>query len=170
MVDVSSAGIHLTDCRQCRFTCHDNCPYANDEDQQHCFAMGDAGYCTQCPGKCHWSEHYDQKYRWELMVCTWKETVEDVKEKFLEGITRKIPVQTLIDKLKTQRDLMTGEMEKPMETSNQCLSLSIPEYIAVLVAVLVAVLIAVLVEGDEAEVKPGLDTRIHNMGEIRHKY
>ena len=56
-------GINMTNCLVCNNTCHDNCPYANDEDKCHCCTMDFTGYCCKCTGKCHWSQHHNSPFK-----------------------------------------------------------------------------------------------------------
>ncbi|XP_030608456.1 uncharacterized protein LOC115796271 [Archocentrus centrarchus] len=70
--DISHTGNFITNCQQCHVTCHFPCYIPNDAENNGCVAIGPDGCCTECPGKCIWSVHYNQKYKWGY---------EDVKEK-----------------------------------------------------------------------------------------
>ncbi|GAA6229476.1 uncharacterized protein LOC108882446 [Lates japonicus] len=165
-VDISGSGVFLTNCQQCHFTCHDNCSYANDADKKHCCAMGSNGYCTECPSKCHWSVHFNMKYKFEFREVKEKRTVKELKEKYLKASQAKRPVQTLIDKLKAEYDDVQNEVVKLMEKSSKCLNrlkeialkpnpLSTPEYIDM------------LIEGEKSEAKPGWNQRVQSLRDMR---
>ncbi|XP_038574940.1 uncharacterized protein LOC119902684 isoform X2 [Micropterus salmoides] len=167
-VDFSGTGNYLTNCQQCHVTCHYPCPYANDADLRHCAAMGSDGYCTECPGKCFWNVHYNQKYKWEYKEVKEKQTVKKLKEKYLKASEAKRPVQALIDKLKAEYDGGQVEVVKLIKKSSECLNrlkeielkpnpLSTPEYIDM------------LIEGEKSEAKPGWKKRVQSLITMREK-
>ncbi|XP_053388220.1 uncharacterized protein LOC128551398 [Mercenaria mercenaria] len=45
----------VTSCLTCSYTCHDDC--CVPENKKECSAMGENGFCKECPNKCHWSRH-----------------------------------------------------------------------------------------------------------------
>ncbi|XP_029930634.1 uncharacterized protein LOC115375359 [Myripristis murdjan] len=63
-IQITNKGEYLTNCQQCSVTCHYPCAIADDQAKYRCVAMKD-GRCTVCPGKCHWTVHFNQNYRWE---------------------------------------------------------------------------------------------------------
>ncbi|XP_056247410.1 uncharacterized protein LOC130178870 [Seriola aureovittata] len=166
-IDLSGTGKYITTCLKCHFTCHDNCPYEN-EDIKHCPAMGADGNCTKCPGKCHWRVHLNQKYKWEYREVKGKETVKELQEKYLEATEAKAPVQALIDKLKAEYNAVQAEVVALMRRSAECLNrlkeislkpnpLSTPEYIDM------------LIEGEKSEAKPGWRKRVQALIDMRQK-
>ncbi|XP_074544326.1 verrucotoxin subunit beta-like isoform X2 [Halichoeres trimaculatus] len=139
-VDVSGSGKYLLNCQQCNFTCNDACIYADDKDKIKCSAMGSDGQCTVCPGKCIWSVHFIQKYKWDYKDVTVVQTVEELKKKYDSAKQAKSSVEALIGKLKAEYKAVQAEVEKLMEGSTKCLNrlkeialrpnpLSTPEYI-----------------------------------------
>ncbi|XP_035490014.2 uncharacterized protein si:ch73-170d6.2 isoform X1 [Scophthalmus maximus] len=166
--DISGSGIYLTNCQQCHFTCHDNCAYPNDADKIHCCAIGPDGCCTQCPNKCVWSVHYNQKYKWEYREVVERKTVKELEEKYLEARDAKTPVQALIDRLRSEYDLVQAAVVELMNQSAACLNrlkeialkpnpLSTPEYIDM------------LIEGEKSEAKPGWMQRVQYLTGMREK-
>ncbi|CAB1426558.1 unnamed protein product [Pleuronectes platessa] len=166
--DNSGSGTYLTNCQQCNFTCHNNCPYANDADKRRCVAMGPDGYCKMCPGKCLWSVHFNQKYKWEYKEVIERITVKDLKEKYLKASEAATPVRSQIDRLKAEYDLVQTEVVKVMGDSTKCLNrlkeialrpnpLSTPEYIDM------------LIEGEKAEAKSGWKTRVQYLMDMREQ-
>ncbi|XP_058483246.1 uncharacterized protein LOC131458290 [Solea solea] len=167
-VDISGSGIYLTNCQQCHFTCHDNCIYANDSDKIRCWAMAPNGYCNQCPGKCIWNVHYNQKYKFEYKEVVESKTVKELEEKYLQATQAKSPVQALIDRLRAEYDLVQAEVVRLMEKSAGCLNrlkeialkpnpLSTPEYIDM------------LIEGEKSEAKSGWKQRVQYLIGMREK-
>lgn len=100
--DISQTGNFITNCQICHFTCHFPCEIGNDADKKDCWAMDPDGNCKKCPGKCVWSAHYNQKYRWEYKEVTEKKTVEELKSKYLKGTNKKKTVESLALKLKAE--------------------------------------------------------------------
>ncbi|XP_062284305.1 uncharacterized protein LOC133990146 [Scomber scombrus] len=167
-VDSSGTRNYMTNCQQCRQTCHQNCPYGNDADKYKCPVMGRDGRCTVCPGKCHWSSHFNQKYRWEYKEVTEKRTVNEMKEKYLKASEAKVTVWDLINKLKAEYECVQEKVKKLMEESTKCLNrlreialkpnpLSTPEYIDM------------LIEGEKSEGKPGWMQRVRALIDMREK-
>ena len=48
--------------------------------------MGEGGYCTKCPGKCHWSKHHNKNYYFETRGVKKTKTLEELKAKYDKGI------------------------------------------------------------------------------------
>ncbi|XP_053279908.1 uncharacterized protein LOC128441827 [Pleuronectes platessa] len=158
----------ITNCQQCNFTCHDDCPYENDADKIHCIAMGRDGKCTQCPGRCPWDVHYNQMYRWEYEEVTERITVKELEEKYLKASEAATPVKELIDKLRAEYEDVKAEVVKVMDDSTKGLNslqeialrpnpLSTPEYIDM------------LIEGEKAEAKSGWKYRVQYLRDMRQQ-
>ncbi|XP_041805012.1 uncharacterized protein LOC121614969 [Chelmon rostratus] len=167
-IDISRTGRHLTNCQQCHFTCHDDCPYSNDDDKIHCSAMGSDGYCRQCPGKCHWRVHHNQKYRWDYQEVKEKRTMKELKEKNYKAKEGKMSVERVIEKLHDDYHHMQGEVETLIQKSAQCLNrlkeialkpdpLSTPEYIDL------------MIEGEKQEAKSGWKERVQSLMDMKGK-
>ncbi|XP_071347812.1 uncharacterized protein [Trachinotus anak] len=166
-IDLSGTGKYITSCLKCHFTCHEDCPYEN-EDIKCCPAMGSNGHCTECPGKCHWRVHLNQKYKWEYKEVKEKGTVEELEEKYLNALEAKTVVEAQIEKLKDDFDLVQAEVVTLMLRSAQCLNrlketvlkpnpLSTPEYIDM------------IIEGEKSETKPGWKQRVQSLLDMREK-
>ncbi|KAL7570472.1 hypothetical protein ACA910_004256 [Epithemia clementina (nom. ined.)] len=59
-------GVHVTLCRKCNVTCHENCTRTDDNDKENCCAMDSKGNCMICPGRCSWRYHHNARYKWEV--------------------------------------------------------------------------------------------------------
>ncbi|KAM8728502.1 uncharacterized protein AB9X84_001797 [Acanthopagrus schlegelii] len=167
-IDISGTGMFITNCQQCNFTCHYPCGIPNDADKARCFAMGSDGNCTQCPNKCPWTIHFNMTYRWEYQEVKKKETVKDLKEKYLEAKDAKAPVQALFDAMKSAFHRVKAEVGKLMASSANCLNrlkeislkpnpLSAPDYIDL------------LIEGEKSECKPGWKKRVEHLTAVREQ-
>ncbi|KAL3055780.1 hypothetical protein OYC64_018466 [Pagothenia borchgrevinki] len=165
-IDISGTGKFDTNCQVCHVTCHWPCDHADDKNKQYCGAMGPDGQCTVCPGKCHWGQHFNQKYRWEYKQFKEKQTVQELKQKYLKASKAKGTVKDLTDGLKLEYQSLQVEVTKMMESSVTCLNrlgeialrpnpLSTPEYIDL------------LIEGEKSEGKPGCNERVRYLMEMR---
>ncbi|CAK6984641.1 uncharacterized protein LOC108882446, partial [Scomber scombrus] len=166
-VDNSGKGF-LTNCQNCDFTCHKSCAYGNDADKYKCCAMGPDGNCKECAGKCHWSSHFNQKYKWEYKEVKEKRTAKELQEKYQKASKAKISVWDIIEKLKAEYERVQAEVVKLMERSTKCLNrlkdialrpnpLSTPEYIDM------------LIEGEKSEGKTGWMQRVQALMVMREK-
>ncbi|XP_062413755.1 uncharacterized protein si:ch73-170d6.2 [Pungitius pungitius] len=163
---ISGTGIFLTNCQVCSVTCHDNCGIPNDSDKNQCCAMGSDGFCTECPGKCYWNNHFNQMYKWIYKEVEVEQTIDELKKKYQVAIDAKAPVQELIGKLNADHACVQMDVEKLMKTSAQSLNrlkeialkpnpLSTPEYIDM------------LIEGEKASAEPGWKKRVESLTTIR---
>lgn len=166
--DISGTGSFITNCQQCHVTCHFPCGIPNDEDKAGCCAMGTDGYCTECPNKCHWGVHYNQKYRWDYEEVQEKRTVQELKEKYQNATKAKITVKELVDELKADYKKVQANVVELMERSSKCLNrlkeialkpdpLSTTDYIDM------------LIEGEKSEAKLGWKERVESLKDMRHK-
>lgn len=64
---LTKKGEYITNCQKCSITCHYPCAIAEDNGKGGCASMDRTGMCTVCPGKCIWSVHFNQTYRWEYV-------------------------------------------------------------------------------------------------------
>uniref|UniRef100_A0A671WFE2 Uncharacterized protein n=1 Tax=Sparus aurata TaxID=8175 RepID=A0A671WFE2_SPAAU len=167
-IDISGTGKYVTNCQDCHVTCHFPCAYANDEDKIKCLAMGSDGNCTECKGKCHWSVHFNQKYRWDYQEVTEKQTKTKLKEKYLKAKGAKASDEELFDEMKSEYDRVQADVMKLMEKSASCLNrlkdialkpnpLSTPDYIDL------------LIEGEKSECKPGWQQRVEHLTAVREQ-
>ncbi|XP_063348667.1 uncharacterized protein LOC134640695 [Pelmatolapia mariae] len=166
--DISGSGNYITNCQQCHVTCHYPCGIPNDADKRGCVAIGPDGNCKVCPGKCVWSLHFNQKYKWGYKDVKEKRTIKELKEKYQEAKGEKMTVQKVIDKLKADYRSSQAEVVKLMEESAECLNrlkeialkpnpLSTPEYIDM------------LIEGEKTEGKEGWKQRVQSLMEMKGK-
>ncbi|XP_030608457.1 uncharacterized protein LOC115796272 [Archocentrus centrarchus] len=166
--DISHSGNFITNCQQCHVTCHYPCAIPNDEDKSKCGAIGPDGCCTQCPGKCIWSVHYNQKYKWGYEDVKEQRTITELEKKFQRAKGEKMTVQIVADKLKEEYKRLQDEVVKLMQRSAECLNrlkeialkpnpLSTPEYIDM------------LIEGEKHEAKPGWKGRVQALMEMKEK-
>ncbi|XP_063316998.1 uncharacterized protein LOC134616198 [Pelmatolapia mariae] len=166
--DISGTGNYITNCQQCHVTCHYPCGIPDDAGKLGCAAMESDGNCRECPGKCVWNVHFNQKYKWEYKDVKEKRTIKELEEKYLKATGEKVNVQALVDKLNAEYDCLQADVVKLMEKSTKCLNrlkeialkpnpLSTPEYIDM------------LVEGEKSEGKPGWKERVQSLMSMKEK-
>ncbi|XP_055017975.1 kinesin heavy chain-like [Boleophthalmus pectinirostris] len=119
--NISGSGKYITNCQKCHHTCHFPCGIADDRDKKHCDAMDGNGYCKKCPGKCIWSEHYNQKDQWKYEEVTEMKTAEEIKEKCLKGTEDKKTevLHLLIEAEKKQREAGWERRVEALEEEKQ---------------------------------------------------
>uniref|UniRef100_A0AAV2KBS5 Septin-type G domain-containing protein n=1 Tax=Knipowitschia caucasica TaxID=637954 RepID=A0AAV2KBS5_KNICA len=100
--ELPEPGYYITNCQDCHYTCHATCQIADDQKKHGCVAMKSDGTCNVCPKKCHWTKHFNQKYKWVYVTVTKKQTMEDLKKKYLDASQAKAPVEMLMDKLRQE--------------------------------------------------------------------
>ena len=88
-------GLHTTTCLICNYTCHSNCPHADNEDKKNCVAMDSNGYCTVCPNKCHWTDHKNLPYVIKYTKIVEEITLEDLKRKYFDS-QKQLPLRQQI--------------------------------------------------------------------------
>ncbi|XP_016118088.1 uncharacterized protein, partial [Sinocyclocheilus grahami] len=163
----NKTGNFLTNCQTCHFTCHDACVYANDSDKYKCSAMKD-GKCKICPGKCAWNVHFNQKYKWDYVTESRKETYHDLKNRFEAAhgqvMSNEKIFEELEKELKDVQGIVAGLIEKSQKSLERLQEialkpnpLSTPDYIDL------------MIESEKQEAKPGFRDRIQSLMEVRKK-
>uniref|UniRef100_A0A667ZC03 AIG1-type G domain-containing protein n=1 Tax=Myripristis murdjan TaxID=586833 RepID=A0A667ZC03_9TELE len=142
-IQLTKKGEYITNCQQCSMTCHYPCTIADDQEKHRCPVMKD-GRCTVCPGKCVWTVHFNQKYRWEYVKVKEKQTLKDMKEKYEQATQAKLTVQQIIKKQEKEIANLQDEIMSLIEESARSIArlkeialrpnpLSTPEYIDLLI-------------------------------------
>uniref|UniRef100_A0A667Y1T6 AIG1-type G domain-containing protein n=1 Tax=Myripristis murdjan TaxID=586833 RepID=A0A667Y1T6_9TELE len=166
-IQITKKGEYITNCQQCSITCHYPCAIADDQKKHGCAAMKD-GRCTVCPGKCVWTVHFNQKYRWEYVKVKEKRTLKDLKEKYEQATQAKLTVQEIIEKQEGEIANLQDVVMSLMEESAHCIArlkeialrpnpLTTPEYIDL------------LIEGEKSEAKEGYLARIQSLEAMRER-
>uniref|UniRef100_A0A8C4ZT70 AIG1-type G domain-containing protein n=1 Tax=Gadus morhua TaxID=8049 RepID=A0A8C4ZT70_GADMO len=161
----TNEGEFLTNCQECNITCHSPCYITDDEQKFECAAMKDEK-CTVCPGKCVWTIHFNQKYRWDYVKEKHMKTIQQVKDKYEKATEAKITVEELIGHQAEEVLNLQDEIMSLMDTSSRCIArlkeialrpnpLSTPEYIEL------------LIEGEKSEGKKGYLARIQSLENMK---
>ena len=117
--DLSGVGIHVTNCLNCNYTCHDNCIYANNDEKIKCSAMKD-GSCTVCPKRCRWNRHVSNPWRFEVFEETEERTYDELKQRYDEATQAKSRVQVMVAniqaKIRSTYDEIMGLVVRAQQT------------------------------------------------------
>ncbi|XP_075779173.1 uncharacterized protein LOC102457665 [Pelodiscus sinensis] len=166
-IDISGTGRYITNCQKCHYTCHYPCIMINDANKGECAAMDkNTGRCTVCSGHCDWSDHFNQKYKFDYKVVKEKRTYAQLKEKYEKASGEVLSTQNVVEKLSQEYAAVEEILMELIDKSSRSLQrlqeialkpnpLSTLEYIDLLIM------------SEQQEVKPGYQERIKSLQEVR---
>ena len=106
-IDLKGTGVHVTNCLQCHFTCHEKCMIPRDEDKHGCWAMDKrTGHCRICTKNCIWSEHVNNPYRFEERKEKEKRTSKDLKQKYDDAVSGENKQRHMMDNMEKELKAM----------------------------------------------------------------
>lgn len=112
-------GKYSNNCFKCSYTCHNYCYEADGDNLEGCAAIDTKGYCTQCPGKCHYTFHKPSSYRYIEYKVEVVETVQCLKKKYDDNKDILNKVNKINDKLKKEfKELISDLIYKKEEMTN----------------------------------------------------
>ena len=103
-------GYYNTVCTRCNMTCHENCPFNNDQRKQ-CPAMDNNGYCKMCFQNCHWSVHRNQPFVYVIRINTVTKTADDFKNRYEEGMQKKAEAEILVTSISKKLEQVNDEID-----------------------------------------------------------
>ena len=117
-------GTYTTNCLICNYTCHDNCPYPDDDDKYKCSAMRSGrgtlnAECGVCPKKCSWKVHKNNPYRFELYHEYVTKTSDELKTRYESAMSSKEQLECVIKKMKKELDTMNTAVLRKMEQARR---------------------------------------------------
>ncbi|KAM6989388.1 uncharacterized protein LKV04_009062 [Tautogolabrus adspersus] len=165
---LTNKGEYITNCQKCSMTCHYPCGIANDDGKRGCSSMDSNGMCNVCPGKCIWSVHFNQTYRWEYVKVKEKTTLQELKDKYETANKEKMSVQELIEQQEEEisrlQDMIVSLMDQSANSITRLQDIALrpnplttPQYIDM------------MIEGERSEAKAGYKARIRALEEMREK-
>ncbi|XP_053116330.1 uncharacterized protein LOC128329343 isoform X2 [Hemicordylus capensis] len=166
-IDISGTGNFITNCATCHYTCHYPCGIPNDDGKRGCAAIDQTtGRCQNCPGRCVWNLHFNQKYRFEYTTVKEKKTYAELKQKYEHASGELMTTEKVLEKLNEEYEEVKEILEDLIQKSSESLQrlqeialkpnpLSTPEYIDL------------LIESEKQELKPGYQERIRSLQEVR---
>ena len=123
-IDIPSSAF-VTNCLQCNFTCHYPCPVARNEEKYRCKAMDgggpDSANCTVCPGNCHWSQHTNASFRYELYYEVEVQTSDDLKKNLSDALEGKSQIETTINDIERELDMLQRAIVGMVKEAKQSL-------------------------------------------------
>ncbi|XP_053185480.1 uncharacterized protein LOC128368649 [Scomber japonicus] len=166
--NLTKKGEFITNCQKCSMTCHYPCAIADNHAKRGCASMDGTGMCTVCPGKCVWSVHFNQTYKWEYVKVKEKRTVKELKDKYENATKEKLTIQELVEKQEEEIVYLQETIVSLMDQSAHSITrlqeialrpnpLSTPEYIDM------------LIEGEKSEAKEGYKARIQSLEAMKDK-
>ena len=159
------AGEHTTNCLKCNYTCHYPCMIPNTQDKQGCAAMENEN-CTVCTGKCHWSEHVNDRNRIEWRKRTVTRTVADLKKKYHDAKSGKSKYESIVGGLERELERKGAEVYENIKQARQCVQ-SLEE-IALKPNPLSEVdYIELMIESEKQQKRPGFHTRIATLTKVK---
>ena len=103
---------YTTLCVLCNHTCHQICLFSNDEEKRLCAAIS-GEQCTECEGKCHWTNHHNAPYILKTVKVKKKVTLSDLKKKYDDGNKN----------LSLSQRIMNGLIQEGKEVLSNCISI-----------------------------------------------
>lgn len=141
---------------------------AEDDEKCGCASMDQSGMCTVCPGKCIWSVHFNQTYRWDYVQVKEKRTLRELKDKYEKATKEKLTIQDLIERQEEEIVHLQNKLVSLIDQSANCITrlqeialrpnpLTTPEYIDM------------LIEGEKSEAKTGYLARIQSLEAMKER-
>ena len=123
-IDLPSSAF-VTNCLQCNFTCHYPCPVARNEEKYRCKAMDgggpDSANCTVCPGNCHWSQHTNASFRYELYYEVEVQTSDNLKKNLSDALEGKSQIEATINDIERELDMLQRAIVGMVKEAKQSL-------------------------------------------------
>ncbi|XP_051784471.1 uncharacterized protein LOC114643986 [Erpetoichthys calabaricus] len=164
---IAGTGKFITNCQKCNYTCHYPCALPNDEQKIRCASM-DNGVCRVCPGKCVWSVHSNQQYRFIYNTSKIQRTYDELKKNYEKATGEKMTTEKVFQQLQYEFDEVKDAVCDLIHTSHYCITrleeialrpnpLSTPDYIDL------------LINNEKQEAKPGFMERIKSLEEVKQQ-
>jgi hypothetical protein len=142
--DISGTGQFTTNCQKCRATCHFPCRQAHDEDKHRCSFMNSSGHCMIC--KCHWKEHFNQKYRYEMVKEKVQRSSDAIRQQYQGAKDEAVTNEQLLASIQKEIDEYEAQLMELMQATYPCIQrldeialrphpFSAPAYIDLMIAV-----------------------------------
>ncbi|XP_075071560.1 uncharacterized protein LOC142160588 [Mixophyes fleayi] len=158
---------NTTNCSKCKFTCDDVCRIPFDSMKWLCDAMKN-GHCTQCPGKCAWRDHTNERYKWDYVTKIVKRTSDQLKNRYEKAAGEVMNAGKIFIKLKEEYDLVKDAVFLLICKSSQSLK-RLHEIALIPNQLSVTDYIDLRLQSEEQEAKPGYRERIKSLMEVREQ-
>ena len=110
--DLAYCGEAVTNCSICFVTCHHHCAIKEDSGKAGCCAMNNY-YCTQCPGKCYWDQHFNRAFIVSVKVYKAEANFSEIPARY--NLNPKNQVSELLDALTNDIKATEGNVMNNMK-------------------------------------------------------
>ena len=158
------AGEYTTNCLKCNYTCHFPC-YTQDKERSPAMR---GGYCTVCPGKCHWSQHVNDQYRIEWRNRTEKRTFGDLKKKYYDVKSGKSKLESIAGNLAWELERKGAEVYETIKRARECF-LYLDEIALKPNPLSEVEHIELMIESEKQQKNPGFEARISTLMKVKEQ-
>ncbi|XP_078029580.1 uncharacterized protein LOC144458297 [Epinephelus lanceolatus] len=158
---LTKEGEYITNCQKCSMTCHYPCMIADDNEKRDCESIDRTGMCTVCPGKCIWSVHVNQTYRWDYVQVKEKQTLQELKDECKQA-TKEQRQKTEITYTAHSYDMIVSLMDQSAHSVTRLQEVALRPK-----PVITPEDIDMLIEGEKSEAKEGYQARIQSLEEVQ---
>ncbi|CAG0885452.1 unnamed protein product [Darwinula stevensoni] len=164
-----AVGEYVTNCLKCNSTCHYPCTVPNDERKGDCDVVDfQTGKCMVCPLNCHWKEHFNNTYRFDITEEEVTKTSDDLKEKYTRATGKRQSAQGIVKQLINEFNQERAKVLELTNKAHRCLQrldeialkpdqLGVTEYIDL------------LIEAESRNASPGFSQSIKYLQDTRGK-
>ncbi|CAG0886418.1 unnamed protein product [Darwinula stevensoni] len=164
-----TVGEYVTNCLKCNSTCHYPCTVPNEDRKGDCDVVDfQTGKCMVCPLNCHWKEHFNNTYRFDITEEEVTKTSDDLKEKYTRATGKRQSAQGIVKQLINEFNQERAKVLELTTKAHRCLQrldeialkpnpLGVTEYIDL------------LIEAESRNASPGFSQRIKYLQDTRGK-
>ncbi|XP_068714302.1 uncharacterized protein [Montipora foliosa] len=161
-------GTYTTNCVTCNYTCHYPCKIPKSEDKRRCAAMEGTESCTQCPNECHWSNHVNDRYRFETEYITVEKEYDEIKDRYVTAVQGQTKVEAVMKQLEEEFNStneivlnFVAEMQRGLKKLSEIALKKDPlEQVDYL---------DLLIESEKSQAKPGWQDRVKSLQKTRQQ-
>ena len=164
--DISGTGHYISNCQNCKWTCHYPCKHFRDADRVNCFAMDEKGNCKICPGRCSYNDHFNQKFKWEQVTKKVQRSSEAIRLNYKTAQNNSATCEEILQKMSDELKDFEKQLLDLVETTYPLIQrldeialrphpFSAPDYIDLIIA------------AERQERRIGYLIRIENLQKLR---
>ena len=160
-------GEYTTNCLHCQRTCHYPCRVGNDNYKANCSAMTCYGFCMICPHKCHWAQHKNVPYIYEIRSVQVTKTIKDMKDRYRLAKGTRASMEIFVQNI--EKDIVMCHEKVHHIVINMIQNLRCLEEIALKPPKNYSAsdFIDILIQSEKVEAKPGFEFRMKQLQYVR---
>jgi len=159
---------NVTWCQVCDHQCHAVCGVGDGEDKKGCSAMNQDGYCRECHGHCHYSQHRNAHWYYAHVTKTREVTKEEMKAKYFDAKSQFSEIQQIVGRLLWKLNAQRDAVQKLVETLRTCVN-ELQQYALKPCVFESAAYFDMLIQNEESNAKPNYQERIRELEKLRDK-